>query len=88
MGSKASLKYLCTPSNLRQGSNRIIFISRAWVEKGGGGKSTYSSPRLSPLIYISLPQRQATEWRRVLNIRELFKSQLPAPPEQSMDGLC
>lgn len=33
---------------------------------------------------LAFPQRLATEWRRVLNIRELFKSQLPAPPKQSM----
>lgn len=36
------------------------------------------------LIYSSLsPEAQATEWRRrVLNSRELFKSQLPAPQKQ------
>lgn len=41
---------------------------------------------LIQLIYSSLsPEAQAAEWRRrVLNIRELFKSQLLAPQKQSV----
>lgn len=49
------------------------------------GERALTLPQDSAHSFIlDFPQRQATEWRRVLNIRELFKSPLPAPPKQSM----
>lgn len=38
----------------------------------------------SSFILAFPPEAQAAEWRRVLNIRELFKSQLLAPQKQSV----
>lgn len=50
-----------------------------------GGTYDFQRTQLAHFTLAFPPEAQATEWRRkVLNIRELFKSQLFIPQKQSV----